>query len=127
MRPQRPKMAGTVRSGDLDCLGMEMLQPRAHPRHRRRLRASLGATPVFTADISAAGFCVEILRPPAPGTPVAGTIRLAGAEVSYAGTVVWARAGAPRLNLRGRVGVRFTSLPEAAVKVLAAGTPPCAA
>jgi PilZ domain len=95
---------------------------RATPRHRRRLRGSLGVTPFFTADISAGGFGVEILRTPAPGTPVDGTIRLAGAEVPFAGLVIWARAGSPRLNLRGRIGVRFTSLPAAAAKLLAADT-----
>ena len=95
-------------------------------RLRRRLRANLGTTPIFTSDISAGGFCAEILRTPAPGTPVAGTIRLADAEVCYAGRVVWAQAGSPRLNLRGRIGVCFTSLPEAAASLLAGGTPPIA-
>jgi hypothetical protein len=103
-----------------------MESKRATQRHRRRLRANLGATPVFTSDISAGGFCAEILRTPAPGTPVAGTIRLANAEVRYAGRVVWARAGSPRLNLRGRIGVCFTSLPESATSLLADGAPPIA-
>jgi hypothetical protein len=84
---------------------------RASPRHRRRLRVSLGTTPAFTADISAGGFCVEMLRTPAPGTPVEGTIRLGEVEVRYAGTVAWARAGSSRFNRRGRIGVRFTSCP----------------
>jgi hypothetical protein len=97
---------------------------RASPRHRRRLRVSLGATPAFTADISAGGFCVEIMRTPAPGSLVAGIIRLADTEIRYAGQVVWARAGSPRLNIRGRIGVRFTSLPAAAAKLLASGTLP---
>jgi hypothetical protein len=94
---------------------------RASHRNRRRLRVSLGTTPTFTADISAGGFCVEILRTPAPGTPVSGTIRFPDAEVAYAGVVVWALAGSPRLNLRGRIGVRFTSAPAAALHALAAG------
>lgn len=97
---------------------------RATPRHRRRLRVSLGTTPVFTADISAGGFCVEILRTPMPGTPVIGTIRIDGTEVHYAGRVVWAKVGSPRLNLRGRIGVRFTSLPASAAKLLAAESLP---
>ena len=95
---------------------------RATHRHRRRIRVSLGTTPTFTADISAGGFCVEILRAPPPGTPVSGTIRFAGFEAAYTGTVVWALAGSPRLNMRGRIGVRFTSLPESAVKYLGAGS-----
>ncbi len=99
-----------------------MSVPRATFRHRRRVRVSLGATPVFTSDISAGGFAADILRAPAPGTPVDGSIRLADTEVRYTGTVVWARAGSPRLNLRGRIGVRFTSLPDAAARLLAATT-----
>jgi hypothetical protein len=95
---------------------------RSTPRHRRRIRASLGTTPVFTADISAGGFSAEILRTPVPGTPVDGIIRLNGIEVHYAGTVVWTKAGSARLNLRGRIGVRFTSLPPSAAKLLAADT-----
>jgi hypothetical protein len=101
-----------------------MNSKRTTHRHRRRLRANLGVTPVFTADISAGGFCVEILRTPAPGTPVDGTIRLANGEVRFAGRVVWARAGSPRLNLRGRIGVCFTSLPESAASLLADGALP---
>jgi hypothetical protein len=97
-----------------------MTANRTSRRHRRRLRVSLGTTPAFTADISAGGFCVEILRTPEPGTPVTGTIRLADGEVTYAGTVVWAKAGSPRLNLRGRIGVRFTSLPPSAARLLSA-------
>jgi hypothetical protein len=89
-------------------------------RHKRRLRVSLGSTPLFTTDISAGGFSAEILRAPEPGTRVAGVIRLVGDEVPYAGEVVWARAGTPRLNLRGRIGVRFTSLPAAMVRQLSA-------
>jgi hypothetical protein len=83
---------------------------------------SLGTTPTFTADISTGGFCVEILRTPAPGTPVTGTIRFGDDELAYAGTVVWARAGSPNLSIRGRVGVRFTSLSEAARQRIAAET-----
>jgi hypothetical protein len=101
-----------------------MAANRSSPRHKRRLRVSLGPTPLFTADISAGGFSAEILRTPAPGTAVAGTLRLADAEVDYAGEVVWARAGSPRLNLRGRIGVRFTSLPSSAARLLAATTLP---
>lgn len=95
-----------------------MTGKRTTRRHRRRIRVSLGITPVFTADISSGGFSAEILRTPEPGTKVDGTIRLADDEVRYTGLVVWARAGSPRLNLRGRIGVRFTSLPASAARLL---------
>jgi hypothetical protein len=101
-----------------------MVANRSSPRQKRRLRVSLGTTPLFTADVSAGGFSAEILRAPAPGTPVAGTLRLADAEVNYAGQVVWARPGSPRLNLRGRIGVRFTSLPPEAARLLDSTTLP---
>jgi hypothetical protein len=101
-----------------------MAANRSSPRHKRRLRVSVGSTPLFTSDVSAGGFSAEILRTPAPGTAVAGTLRLADAEVPYAGQVVWTRAGSPRLNLRGRIGVRFTSLPTAAARLLAAPSLP---
>jgi len=97
-----------------------MTSGRASHRHKRRLRVSLGATPLFTADVSAGGYCAEILRTPAPGSLVAGTIRVANTEANYSGEVVWARAGAPRLNLHGRIGVRFTALPDPVAKLLAA-------
>ena len=38
-------------------------------------------------------------------------MRLNGVDVGYEGQVAWARAGDPHLNLRGRIGVRFTRLP----------------
>ena len=88
-----------------------MTSGRTSHRHKRRLRVSVGATPLFTADI---------LRTPAPGSLVAGTIRVANTEANYSGEVVWARAGAPRLNLHGRIGVRFTALPDPVAKLLAA-------
>jgi len=97
-----------------------MTSGRASHRHKRRLRVSLGATPLFTADVSAGGFSAEILRTPAPGSLVAGTIRVANTEASYAGEVVWAKAGSPRLNLHGRIGVRFTNLPDPVARLLAA-------
>jgi hypothetical protein len=101
-----------------------MTSGRSSHRRKRRLRVSLGTTPLFTADVSAGGFSAEILRAPAPGTPVAGTIRVANSEVRYAGEVVWAKAGAPSLNLHGRIGVRFTAIPDPVAELLAAPVVP---
>jgi hypothetical protein len=36
---------------------------------------------------------------------------MGGREVGFAGEIAWARAGAPHMGLRGRMGVRFTRLP----------------
>jgi hypothetical protein len=89
-------------------------------RHRRRFRATLGTTPVFTADIGPGGFSAELMRVQPPGTPVQGSIRLNGLDVSYSGEIAWAKAGDPHMSLRGRIGVRFTSLPSEVRNILAA-------
>ena len=47
-----------------------------------------------------------------------GFIRLDGHEVDFAGEIAWAKAGAPHMSLRGRIGVRFTNLPPAVKQVL---------
>jgi hypothetical protein len=97
-----------------------MTSSRRNIRHRRRIRVTLGNTPVFTADIGPGGFSAELMRVQPPGTPVRGSIRLSGQEVGYAGEVAWAKAGAPHMSLRGRMGIRFTALPAEAQALLAA-------
>ena len=99
-----------------------MTSARRSIRHRRRVRVTLGTTPVFTADIGPGGFSAELMRVQPPGTPVQGWIRLSGREVPYAGEVAWAKAGAPHLALRGRLGVRFTTLPADVQALLSAQT-----
>ncbi len=66
-----------------------------------------GHPSMFTLDVGAGGFCVEVMRVLPAGTPLRGSIFLEGREAVFAGTVVWAHPGDPRLNLRGRMGVRF--------------------
>ena len=83
-------------------------------RVRRRFRVSLSGSSAFTIDVSPQGFCTEMLRIPPVGTPVQGSIRVKEAEYAFAGRVVWARPGDPRMNLRGRMGVSFTELPRSA-------------
>jgi hypothetical protein len=91
---------------------------RSAARHRRRFRVSVGNTPVFTLNIGSGGFSAELMRIVPPGSEVAGSIRLNGVEVGYAGCVVWAIPGDPRINLRGRIGVRFTELPPTVKRLL---------
>lgn len=91
-----------------------MANKRYLPRLRRRLRVLWGDTsPVFTQDVSPGGFAVELVRVPPPGTTVHGVLPFAGRDFPFTGVVVWARAGEPRLHLRGRVGVRFTGIDNA--------------
>jgi hypothetical protein len=105
------------------------------PRLRRRLRIALAGAPgsghapadadpatatqpaftqpAFTQDVSPGGLALELPRVPRPGTTVHGTLPLGGEEYPFTGVVVWAKAGEPRLQVRGRVGVRFTGIANA--------------
>jgi hypothetical protein len=89
-------------------------------RHRRRVHVTLGTTPVFTNDVGPGGFAVELMRTLPPGTAVQGTIRVGDLEVGYAGVIAWAKAGAPHMALRGKMGVRFTRLPADVAQLLSA-------
>jgi hypothetical protein len=81
------------------------------PRQRRRFKITLGGRlPAFTADLSPGGFSCDLMQVPRPGTTVRGSITFAEREFEFTGEVSWARAGDPRLSLRGRVGVRFTGI-----------------
>jgi hypothetical protein len=85
-----------------------MKNARCGARQRRRFRVSLGHTSSFTLDVCAGGFSTELMRVLAPGSPVQGSIQMNGTNVAFAGEVVWAKPGDMCLNLRGRMGVRFT-------------------
>jgi hypothetical protein len=91
-----------------------MSNKRFVPRQRRRLKISLGGRlPAFTADVSPGGFAYEAMQVPRPGTTVHGSLTLADQEFAFTGEVTWVRASEPRLSVRGRVGVRFTGIPNA--------------
>jgi hypothetical protein len=81
---------------------------RAGARHRRRLKVLSGHGPSFTVDVGGGGFCTQSLRVLPPGTAVEGTIQVNGQEVPFAGRVTWAKAGEPRMNLKGKMGVLLT-------------------
>jgi hypothetical protein len=87
------------------------------PRQRRCLTVCIEGLPAgrapLAAEVSAAGLSFESAQPLAEGTPLHGTLALDGEAFPFAGEVSWARAGNPRLALRGRVGVRFTDAPDA--------------
>lgn len=76
-------------------------------RHRIRLRVKIGRSSAFTVDAGPGGICTEQLRVPPVGTPIEGHVYLDGGDASFAGRVVWTRAGDWRLNQLGRMGVRF--------------------
>lgn len=91
-------------------------KPRSSPRLRRRCKVDLKAgdagtnSAAFTIDVSPGGFCAELMRVPSPGMQVQGSIVIAGKEYPFSGKIAWARAGEPRVNLRGRIGVTFTGI-----------------
>src|SRR5687767_13706041 len=88
------------------------------PRVRRRLKISLGGKlPAFTADVSPGGFSAEMMQVFRPGTVLHGAITLDGREFPFTGEVSWAKAGDPRMSLRGRIGVRFTGIANAFYEV----------
>ncbi len=114
-----PKWGVAITGSAANC-HRSMTSARRTIRHRRRIRVTVGTTPVFTADIGPGGFSAELMRVQPPGTVVQGSIRLSGHDVGYAGEIAWAKAGAPHMALRGRIGVRFTTLPAEARALLAA-------
>ena len=81
-------------------------------RQRRRFKVQLGMASGFTADVSAGGFCAELMRVFPKGTAVKGTIVVDGREYDFSGRVAWAKQGDFRQNLRGRMGVAFTDAPD---------------
>ena len=93
-------------------------KPRSSPRPRRRCKVDIKAgdagsnSVAFTIDVSSGGFCAELMRVPAPGMQVKGSIFIAGKEYPFIGKIAWARASEPRVNLRGRIGVTFTEIAE---------------
>ena len=62
-----------------------------------------------------------------PGTIQHGSIELCGEAFDYTGQVCWAKSGEPRMNKRGRIGVRFTGIPNAFFQLLKSAYLPLAA
>jgi hypothetical protein len=85
-----------------------MPNARHSPRQRRRFKVTLGRTCSFTIDVCAGGFSTELMRVLPPGTALTGSIRVGDKDFAFAGQVAWANPGSSNLNLRGRMGVRFT-------------------
>jgi hypothetical protein len=74
----------------------------------RRLRVLFAGDTVFTADVTANGFCVETSHLAAPGTSLSGTITVGERDFAFTGMVCWARSDDPQ---HGRMGVRFLDVP----------------
>jgi hypothetical protein len=96
------------------CVGerVDVQNTRVLGRQRRRFKVQMGAASGFTTDVSAGGFCAELMRVFPKGTAVKGTLLVEGRDFEFSGRVAWAKQGDFRLNMRGRMGVAFTDAPE---------------
>ena len=84
---------------------------RSSPRRHRRFKVTLHQFASFTVDVSAGGFCIELMgRVLQPGSAVEGAIQVGERTIPFGGRVAWARQG--DRNVRGRMGVHFTSIPN---------------
>jgi PilZ domain-containing protein len=90
-------------------------------RQRRRFKVQMGAASGFTVDVSAGGFCAELMRVFPKGTAVKGTLLVDGQEYDFSGRVAWAKQGDFRLNMRGRMGVTFTDAPDELKRIFGVG------
>jgi hypothetical protein len=97
-----------------------MTMPRAGSRHRRRVRVTIGGTASFTQNLSVGGFSAEAMRVLPRGSPVRGSMYLGERDVDYVGEVAWVKPGDARVNLRGRMGVRFTQVDAEARRLIEA-------
>jgi hypothetical protein len=95
------------------CAGerVDVQNTRVLGRQRRRFKVQMGAASGFTTDVSAGGFCAELMRVFPKGTAVKGMLLVEGHEFEFSGRVAWAKQGDFRLNMRGRMGVAFTDAP----------------
>jgi hypothetical protein len=94
---------------------------RGSPRRRVRLRVVTSRGSSLTVNVSSGGFCTGMMRVLPPGTPLEGLIHLDGRDEFFAGHVVWARAGNPRMNLMGTMGVRFSTIDQDFARTLGGG------
>ena len=92
---------------------------RRSPRRRVRLRVAMNRGSSLTVNVSAGGFCTGLMRVLPVGSQVDGLIHLDDRDVSFAGRVTWARPGDARLNVMGRIGVRFEKIDPALARILA--------
>ncbi|HET6923206.1 MAG TPA: PilZ domain-containing protein [Anaeromyxobacteraceae bacterium] len=96
------------------------MTPRTGARARRRVRVTIAGTAIFTQSLGVGGFSAEVMRVLPRGSPVQGTVRVGEKDFDYVGDVAWVKPGDPRINLRGRMGVRFTQLDAEARRLIEA-------
>ncbi len=95
-------------------------EARREARYRQRFQVALGRTSSFTLNVSAGGFCTEVMHVLPAGSAVIGTVRVHGKDYPFTGHVAWARLGNARMNMRGRMGIVFDSPPQDLLRAVAA-------
>jgi len=86
------------------------MNKRLLPRLRRRFQVWLGDRPAYTSDVSTGGFALELMATLLPGSMVHGELRVGEETMPFTGTVSWSKRAEPRLQVRGRAGIRFTGI-----------------
>ncbi len=89
------------------------MNQRLLPRLRKRLSITLADARAFTADVSAGGFAVELMRTLQPGSTVHGTVSVGERLLGFTGLVSWTKQAEPRLQVRGKSGIRLTGIDPA--------------
>ncbi len=93
---------------------------RRDSRQRLRFQVKLGRTSCFTLNVSAGGFCTEVMRVLPVGSAVGGSIRVQGRDYPFSGRVAWAKEGDARMNVRGRMGITLEPAPAELLNAVAA-------
>ena len=102
------KLGGVCRAATL-C----RMNKRVMPRLRKRLQLMLSSGGAYTTDVCAGGFAVELMRTLLPGSTVHGSVKVDDTSLPFTGVVTWTKQAEPRMQLRGRSGIRFTGIDSA--------------
>ncbi len=82
-------------------------------RRRHHARVYLdGAPGGLWADVTAQGLSLSLHPVSQVGTPVKGELQVGERSFPFQGEVTWAHLGDPRLSFVGRMGIRFTDIPD---------------
>jgi hypothetical protein len=64
----------------------------------------------LSADISADGFCLEVMRPLEQGALIDGYVLHGDRELDFKGQVAWVEVANPQTSHWSRIGVKFTQV-----------------
>lgn len=61
----------------------------------------------ISTDLSADGFCLEVMKPVEKGSEIDGYVLHGDKELEFEGTVAWVEPPNPQLSHWSRIGVQF--------------------